>query len=588
MKNFGLFFILFFTSLIGFENPPPEEEVFQIYTKRVDANTLSIDWQIKKGFFLYKERIKITENQGSNFHLGMIPYPKALKKTDTQGTDYYVYRENLTLPVAVLGEQPGEALLTVHYQGCSDDGFCYPPETRDIKVAIDESRALTNVSLEDSKTSKQLPEPQPSESDKVTQLFSSNNWGIIILSFFGFGLLLSFTPCVLPMVPVLSGIIVGHGKDLSTRKAFFLSLSYVLSMSVTYAIVGAVVALMGNNLQIAMQSPWTVSLFSLLFVLLALSMFGFYDLRLPVSWQAKLASVTRSHSGGHYLGTALMGCLSTLILSPCVTAPLIGALGYIAQSGNVALGSISLFFLSLGMGTPLLLIGTSAGKLLPKAGHWMNAVKAFFGVMLIGVALYLMERILPAVLIMGLWASLLIFSGIYMGALNRAISNLEKFSQGLGIILLVYGLLILIGASQGHRDPLQPLAPENKLHTLANNESVVVVKTVDEVQQALIDAKGKPVMVDFYADWCASCKVIARTTLQDQRVRTVLNDFIVLKVDLTANNAETKKLLNHFNVVAPPTFLFFDAEGNELNKLRLVGESPANIFYANLNQTLNS
>ncbi len=588
MKKCALFLILSFTSLLAPASPPPAEDVFQLTAKRVDPNTFTLDWQIKKGFFLYKKRIHLSEHSDSNFHLGTVPFPPALTQTNNQGTSFSIYRTHLTLPVAILGVDAGEALLTVHYQGCSDDGFCYPPQTQEIKLTIDSQLALTNVTLEDSESIPQTAEELPSQSDKLARLFSTNNWGIIIFSFFGFGLLLSFTPCVLPMVPVLSGIIVGHGKNLSTRKAFLLSLSYVISMSVTYAMVGAIVALMGNNLQIAMQSPWALSLFSLIFVMLALSMFGLYDLRLPISWQARLASVTRSHSGGHYLGTALMGCLSTLILSPCVTAPLIGALGYIAQSGNVTLGSLSLFFLSLGMGTPLLLIGTSAGKLLPRAGHWMNAVKAFFGIMLLAVAIYIMSRIIPAVIVMGLWASLLIFSGIYAGALSRANSNQEKFSQGLGIILLVYGLLILIGASQGKSNPLQPLAPVNNMRALANEEPVIVVKTVTEVQQALARAKGKPVMIYFYADWCASCKVIAKTTLQDQRVRRALHDFIVLKVDLTANDANTKALLHHYHVVAPPTFLFYDAEGKELNNLRLVGETSVSTFYDNLNQALHA
>ncbi len=584
VMNKRFLLILLFIPLLSMASPPPAKDVFQLSVKQIDPNTFTADWNIKKGFFLYKNRIKLTEALDSNVHLGMIRFPNALKHKDARGKTYIIYRDHLTLPVAVLGEHPGEALLDVHYQGCSDEGFCYPPQTSQVKLTVDDQLALTNVSIENMDNTPPAKETALSESDKLEKLFSANNWVIIIFSFFGFGLLLSFTPCILPMVPVLSGIIVGHGNNISTSKAFCLSLSYVLSMSVTYAAVGAIVALMGSNLQIAMQSPWIISLFSLIFVLLALSMFNFYELRLPTSWQAKLANVTRSQSGGHYLSAAVMGCLSTLILSPCVTAPLIGALGYIAQTGNVALGSLSLFFLSLGMGTPLLLIGASAGKLLPKAGHWMNAVKTFFGIMLLAVAVYLMERVLPGTLIMGLWAGLAIFSGIFMGALTRAESNHDKFCQGLGIMLLIYGLLILIGASQGKTNPLQPLAATNKVET--HKETIEVVKTYNELQQALTNAKGRPVMLDFYADWCASCKVIDKTTLQDAQIRETLSDFVVLKVDLTANNAESRALLNHFDVVAPPTFLFFNAEGEELSKLRLVGEISTSTFYANLNKVL--
>lgn len=578
MKKCYLYLILLFIPLLSFANPPPAKEVFQLTAKLVDPNTFAIDWQIKKGFFLYKNRIKLAENSAANFHLGTILFPEALQQTDAQGKSYLVYRNHLTIPAAILGEQAGEALLTVHYQGCSDSGFCYPPQTDQIKLAIDKNLALNNIAVENVAES---PQVTPIMNDRFDQLFSSNGLSIIVFSFFGFGLLLSFTPCVLPMVPVLSGIIVGHGHNLSTRKAFFLSLSYVLSMSITYAIVGAIVALIGSNVQIAMQSPWIISFFSLVFVLLALSMFNFYELRLPVSWQTKLANVSRHQSGGHYLGSALMGCLSTLILSPCVTAPLIGALSYIAKSGNIIVGGVSLFALGLGMGTPLLLIGTSAGKLLPKAGHWMNAVKSFFGMMLIAVAIYLMDRVLPSVLIMILWASLLIFSGIYIGALTKAHSHSEKFSQGLGIILFVYGLLILIGASAGNINPLQPLASVSKAYPIVTNEPITV-KTVNEVQQALSNAKGKPVLLDFYADWCTACKVMADTTLQDTQVKTALNHFVVIKVDITATNAETKALLAHYHVVAPPTFLFFNAEGIELNKLRLVGEVSASTFYSHL------
>jgi thioredoxin:protein disulfide reductase len=583
MKNY-LLLLLIITPLFTFANPPPAEEVFQLTARQMDPNTFTLNWQIKDGFFLYQERIKLDAAAGTNLHLGTIVFPKALQKTNAQGKTYEIYRNELTLPIPVLGVRAGESLITVHYQGCSDDGFCYPPQTQDIKLTINTYLALAQVSLEGSDTALPATDIETTNA-RIEHLFYSHSWPLIILSFFGFGLLLAFTPCVLPMVPVLSGIIVGHGNNLSTRKAFFLSLSYVLSMSVTYAVVGAVVALMGSNLQIAMQSPWTIGLFSLIFILLALSMFNFYELRLPVSWQAKLAGVTRSQGGGHYLSAAIMGCLSTLILSPCVTAPLIGALGYIAQTGNITLGTLALFFLGLGMGTPLLLIGTSAGKLLPKTGLWMNTVKSFFGILLLAVAIYLLSRVLPGALSMTLWACLLVFSGIYMGALTKATSNHDKFSQALGIIFLVYGLLILIGASRGNTNPLQPLALPVAYQRA---ESAVVVKTVEEIQHALMQAKGKPVMLDFYADWCASCKVIATTTLQDKQVKAALNNFVVLKVDLTANNAETKALLNRYNVVAPPTFLFFDAAGNELDNLRLVGEVSTSTFFQNLNKTLAS
>lgn len=306
---------------------------------------------------------------------------------------YPVYRNHVTIPVGILGNKPGKALVNLHYQGCSDDGFCYAPETQAIQLTIDENLALTGASLDQGHNT-QPAVAEETQSEGITKVFSSHNWLLILITFYGFGLLLSFTPCILPMVPVLSGIIVGHGKEITTRKAFFLSLSYVLSMSITYSIIGAVVALLGSNLQVSMQSPWSVGVFSLIFLLLALSMFGFYEFKLPHSWQAKIHG-SSNQRGGHYLGAAIMGCLSTLILSPCVTAPLIGVLTYIAQTGNIVLGCLTLFVLGLGMGTPLLLIGTSAGKWLPETGSWMNTIKAFFGIIFIAVAIVLISRITP-------------------------------------------------------------------------------------------------------------------------------------------------------------------------------------------------
>lgn len=582
MKKWLLLSILYFITSLTHAEPLPASEVFQVNVNKVDPNTFVIQWEIKPDYFLYGDRIKLTEQADSNIHLGALRFPPTVIKTDKQGHTYNVYRNQLSLPVAILGKEPGETILSLHYQGCADDGFCYPPEVKQIKVAIDETLALSLVNLEQSSDAAKVTSKAPR--NEISQVFETNGWITILFIFFGFGLLLSFTPCILPMVPVLSGIIIGHGKDVTTKKAFFLSLSYVLSMSITYAVVGAVVAKLGANLQISMQSPWAISIFSLIFVLLALSMFGFYEFKLPDSWQAKIAGSSRSQRGGHYIGAAIMGCLSTLILSPCVTAPLIGVLTYIAQSGNVLLGTLTLFFLSLGMGTPLLLIGTSAGRWLPETGSWMNAVKAFFGVMLIAVAIYLMERILPAGLTMGLWGSLLIFSGIYTGAFTHSISSREKFCQGAGIIMLGYGLLILIGASMGSTNPLQPLANLQAATVTPYQPTINQPKTLASIKREIEQAKGTPVMLDFYADWCASCKIMEATTFQDPNVLEALNHFKIIKIDVTANDAENKAIMNEYKVVAPPTFVFFNSQGKELNEFKLVGESSANEFLHNLNQ----
>ncbi|BCA96453.1 thiol:disulfide interchange protein [Legionella antarctica] len=580
--NKCLVLLLFYcTAFIIHADPLPAAEVFQVNVKKVDPNTFVIDWQIKPNYFLYSDRIKLIPQPDSNIHLGTLRFPKALNKTDKKGHVYTVYRNQLSLPVAVLGNTPGEALLDLHYQGCADDGFCYPPEIKQIKLSVDENLALSAVTLE-----KITPEPatdSTDQPDEISQVFATHSWAMILLIFFGFGILLSFTPCILPMVPVLSGIIVGHGKTVTTRKAFFLSLSYVLSMSVTYALFGAVVALLGANLQISMQSPWAISLFSFIFILLALSMFGFYEFKLPDSWQTKITGSSRTQRGGHYIGAAIMGCLSTLILSPCVTAPLIGVLTYIAQTKNVLLGSLTLFFLSLGMGIPLLLIGTSAGKWLPESGSWMNAVKGFFGILLLAVAIYLMARILPPQLIMFLWACLFIFSGIYAGALTYSQTSREKFSQGVGIILLGYGLLILIGVSMGSANPLQPLSNLEADHKQPAF-SARPIQTLSGIKAAIREAKGTPVMLDFYADWCASCKFMEATTFKNKQVMSALESFKVIKIDVTANSTDNKSIMNHYKVIAPPTFVFFNSQGNELVNLKLVGESSAEKFLQILSQ----
>lgn len=562
--------------------PPPAKDVFLFSANYQDPNGFILNWEIKPGFFLYADRIKLSSSKNSNASSNIIHFPDSLKKTDKQGKTYEIYRGKLSLPVAVLASEPGETLVKLHYQGCSDDGFCYPPVTKQLRLTVNDKNELSAVQLEAQAIKAKPPLKKPQRIQSAEEKVFDQSLLMIVFSFFGFGLLLAFTPCVLPMVPVLSGIIVGHGKEISGRKAFFLSLSYVLSMSFTYALIGAVVAELGANLQVLMQSPWTIIIFSLLFVLLSLSMFGLYELKLPTSWQAKLASASRSQASGHYLSAAIMGCLSTLILSPCVTAPLIGALSYIAHSGDLILGMVALFFLGLGMGLPLLLIGTSAGKLLPKAGDWMNTVKYFFGFLLLAVAIYLLERVLPPFTTMLLWAALFIFAGVYSGAVNFS-PRQHKFSQGLGIMLLVYGLLILIGASMGSHNPLMPL---ERLSSTASRPAFgqsepphgISVSTLAALKKQMATARGKPVVVDFYADWCASCKAMEATTLQDAKVRKALKKVVWIKADVTANNHSTDRLMKAFNVIAPPTFVFFNAQGKALPALRQVGEVDADEF----------
>lgn len=586
MQKYYLLFVLLFCSLFCHANPPPADEVFQLSVKHTNPNTFVLTWDIKKGFFLYQKSLRINKTRHSNVMLAPILFPLAIEKTNARGIKYTVYQQQLVLPVALSGKTPGESLLTVHYQGCSENGFCYPPQKINVKVSIDKHLNLSNATLENTyAASANSIQPASVKQDTFEQLFATHNYILIILGFFSAGLLLAFTPCLLPMIPVLSGIIVGHGQNISTRKAFLLSLCYVLSMAITYSVIGALIAFMGSNLQVMMQSAWAIGLLSVLFVLLALSMFGMYELRLPQSLQNRLANVTRHSAKGQYIGASIMGCLSILVLSPCVTAPLIGALTYIAHEGNVILGMLALFFLSLGMGTPLLLIGTSAGALLPKAGSWMNEVKAFFGVLLLSVAIALASRLLPSVWTMLLWGSLLIVVSLYLNPFRvSTLTLIATLRQGTGLILLCYGFLMLIGASLGHDNPLQPLVGTP---TIITQTSKQIATTKHELQPLLAQAKAenKPVMLDFYADWCESCKILNKTTLKDTQVQTALRDFRVITVDLSANNDASNALLRDYHVVAPPTFIFINAQGHVLKSLQLVGDISIDSLVDSAHQT---
>lgn len=575
MKKYVNILFICLVSFLAHANPLPAKEVFHFKPIALNPNTLILDWDIKSGYFIYKDRISLQETSQGNAHLGTVQFPESILKTDKLGKTYPIYRHHLNIPVAVLGENPGETIWELKFQGCSDSGFCYPPETRPIKLTIDAQLALTDATVE----SDQIPKPL-TETQEIESIYHSN-WALILLSFLGFGLLLSFTPCVLPMIPVLSGIIVGLGNT-STRRAFFLSLSYVLSMSITYALIGAIVALLGSNLQIVMQKPIIIALFSSFFILLAFSMFGFYDIKFPTTIQGRIRHQGNSSSKG-YLTVILMGSLSTLILSPCVTAPLIGALGFIANTGNVFLGTLSLFFLGLGMGLPLLLIGTSAGKWLPKSGPWMEFIKVLFGFLLLGIAIFLLQRIVPNYVGMLAWACLFIIIGVYFAFHKTAFSSRVKLKHSCTFLLLFYGFLLVIGASSGNSNPLEPLKGLTS-SKIKPSFQIKTVKSIQEIQKAILLAKqqNQPVMLDFYADWCTSCKIMEMTTFQDPQVQRLLKNFVILKVDITANDKEDKVLLKKFDVVAPPTFIFFNKQGVEQTNLKLVGETPTHIFLKQL------
>jgi len=609
----------------GFEDDIlPAEEAFQLDVMVEDAQTLALRWQIAPETYLYQEKIELALEDAEGVQLGTYALPAAEIKADTvrpDGSigDVAIYHGAVDLSVPLLRGQAAATSVTLvaKYQGCAERGICYPPVTD--RLRLDLPPALTTVALIEPMSAGAAENPSDtgsvtdasastaavsvagtappqrvSEQDQIAaRLAETGIFGALAI-FFVLGLLLSFTPCVFPMIPILSGIIAGQGDQITTRKAFFLSLAYVLAMALTYAVVGVIAGLFGANLQAAFQNAWVLAAFAAIFVALSLSMFGFYDLQLPSSFQTKLTQLSNKQQGGTLTGAAIMGALSALIVGPCVAPPLMGALIFIGKTGDGVLGFFALLGLGLGMGAPLLAIGTSAGKLLPRAGAWMDSVKAVFGVLLLAVAVLLIERVIPAAVAMLLWGLLLISSAVYLGALTQhgpEASGWSKLWKSLGVALLVYGVLMLVGAAAGGKDTIQPL---RGLAPAAGGQGAVAahpefqrIKTVADLDQAVAaaSASGKPVMLDFYADWCVSCKEMERYTFPDPAVQQAMQRYVLLQADVTANDAEDKALMQErFGIPGPPAMLFFDSSGQEQRGWRLVGFIPAEEFATHLNE----
>lgn len=592
------------------ETIPTPEEAFRFSAQVAAPDRLRLTWEIADGTYLYQESIHIAVEGASDVALGPYELPEAEIEPDMARPDgtigevpVYHHRIDLSLPLLRGSGEPTALDLVVRYQGCAERGICYSPVTRRIGLDLPAAATVTPIAPSQArKAAMAAPETGEnrgplSESDRIASLLADGNlWGIITL-FFGFGLLLAFTPCIFPMIPILSGIIVGQGPTITTRKAFLLSSVYVLAMAVTYTIAGVLAGLFGTNLQAAFQDPWIIGLFALVFAALALSMFGFYELQLPTRLQSRLADFSNRQEGGTLIGVAVMGLLSALIVGPCVAPPLAGALIFIGQTGDWLLGGVSLFALSLGMGAPLIAIGTSEGKLLPQAGPWMNAVKAVFGVALLAVAIVLLERILPAAIAMALWGLLLICSAVYMGALQQlppAASGWRKLWQGLGFFLLIYGVLMLVGAAAGGKDTVQPLrglgwGKEDAAERQAVFEPIKSVSDLDREIAAAgkVGKVGKPVMLDFYADWCVSCKELERYTFSDPGVIAELDRFVLLRADVTANDEQDRALMQkRFGIPGPPAILFFDAQGRELRDQRVIGYKSAPEFGAHIRKLM--
>lgn len=571
---------------IGFGNdglPPSQDEAFQFDMTVQDPQTLLARFTVAAGNYLYRDKIKFEISGTQPIQILHFELPEGKNKIDEifGPTDVFFDDIDIQLPLNRSPQQQNIS-LTVHYQGCSETfNICYPPTKKIIELVLPAS----NTSLVDKANTQVLSSTPPlSEQDRLAQSLANDNLFTILISFFGLGLLLAFTPCVFPMIPILSSIIVGEGKDITTRRAFILSLVYVLAMSLTYTVAGLLTGLLGANLQTMLQNPWVISSFSALFVVLSLSMFGLYELQLPQGIQDRLHRISHNQTGGKLAGVALMGLLSGLIVGPCLAPPLAGALVFIGQQGDPLLGASALFSLSMGMGIPLLVIGTSAGSLLPKAGPWMDGIKSVFGVLMIALAIWLLERIIPGWVALLLWGSLLIVSAVYLGALNSlsmVSTGWEKLLKGFGLIILVYGSLLIVGSASGSQNVWQPLTAltSPSFNTGENQHGVkfIQIDNLTELEQQL-SRSTRPVMLDLYADWCTECKTMEMTTFKDPAVVAALANTTTLQLDMTDNTAEHKALLKKFSIFGPPTILFFDSQGDEYSQYRLIGGLDAQDF----------
>ena len=565
----------------------PPDQAFQFSPTVIDGNTLNLNWHIAKGYYLYREKFQVDIVKPTGIKPGNYIIPRGIPEQDEAfGPVEIFYNEvDFQLPLLRTDTKPQSVTLLVKYQGCAVRGVCYPPMQKTVDLQLPAVQQALPAGATSDNT-----QPKLSEEDQIVNALQQDTLWLTLLSFLGFGLLLSFTPCIFPMIPILSGIIVGQGKQITTSKAFLLSLCFVLASALTYTVLGILAALFGSNLQATFQQPWIIILFSTIFVLLSLSMFGFYNLEIPKSLQARLHNSGDKHRDGSFIGAGIMGALSALIVGPCVAAPLAGALIYIGKTGDVVLGGSALFAMGFGMGIPLLLMGASAGKLLPKAGSWMNSTKAVFGVIMLAVAVWMLDRVLPASVTMLLWAILLIIPSIYLYAIDALPENASgwhKLLKGLGVIMLSYGVILLIGLAIGNTNPLKPLSGMGMIaqgveQKLAFKKITSLTDLEENLQQAGNNQQW--VMLDFYADWCISCKEMEAYTFTDSRVINKLSKVMLLKADVTANSEADKALLKRFKLIGPPGIIFFDPNQKERHEMRIIGYQDADKFISQLDR----
>ena len=579
---------LSFGGLAGYSSDRalPADEVFFPNAFAVDGNTIEFGIRLLPGYYLYKSKITV-RSLNDKAETGQLDLPKGKIKTDEWLGEQEVYFNEVFGRVTIARATPEAMDLEIElgYQGCKVDGICYLPITKVLTVSLPEASTTTDL----------IP---VSEQARLAQIITGSSIWVAAALFFIAGLGLAFTPCVLPLVPILSGIIAGEGDNVSPRRGFTLALSYVMGIAIVYTAAGVAAAAAGLQLQATFNQPWIIILFAGLFVVLALGMFGAYELQMPSALQSKLSSVSGNQRSGTMIGAFVMGALSSLIVTACVAPALIAALSVIAQTGDMLRGGSALFAMSLGMGAPLLLVGAAQGKLLPKTGGWMVAVKNAFGFMMLALAVWMLSRILPGTVTMLLWAVLVFMAGVFMGGLTTLSTDsnvTQKLGKGFGFLAIIYGIILLLGALTGGSNPLQPLASINlggSTSTVAEAEHDLPfrrIKTVDDLDRdvAAAAAEGKTVLLDFYADWCVSCKEMEAYTFTDDDVQAALSNTVWLQADVTANDEADQALLKRFGVFGPPTIIFFDADGQQRHGYEVVGYMKAQDFARHVRQAFS-
>jgi len=578
------------------------EQAFKIRAELNSAGKVAVHWDIAKGYKLYRDKVTVGIDKGKAEVKSPV-MPKGIIFTDpTTNEKMEIYHDKLDVGVSVV-KADGVFTLSVGYQGCAEDGLCYPPITKLFTVDPGKPGALLIASEESAATpstvatqapatpapstpiSASAPKEVATKSDLsiVASTLAGGSLWKVSFAFLVFGLLLSFTPCVLPMVPILSSIIVGEGKVTRSR-SFLMALAYCLGLALVYTVLGVAAGLAGEGLSGALQKPWVLIMFALLLVLLSLSMFDVYQLQMPASLQSKLGKASGGLKRGRFVGVFFMGALSALIVGPCVAAPLAGTLVYISQTHDILLGGVALFSMAMGMSVPLLLVGLSAGSLLPKAGLWMVSVKYVFGLLLIAVAIWMVTPVLPAQALLLLWGAFGILCSLFLGIFDASpvkATIAQRFGKALGFVLFVLGVVELVGSAAGGTNVLEPLSSiRSGSIAIAGEEktsSFTRIKTVAELDKALLSTKT-PVMLDFYADWCVSCKEMDKFTFHDPRVMNQFKTLTLLQVDVTGNTPDDVALMKRFGLFGPPGIIFFDSAGKEITDGKIAGFLEATPF----------